>query len=735
MWRLENIGRYEGHHRSIRSVFNNSSAHPFLCSLFRYDILLGALISNLPLASLNDFAKSSLNKHTLKNLGDSRDLFRDFGTFVREGQFDAIIHFLDQQCFPQFGFTFDGSPTFANAEAVSINVCTKDYKLHDILVHVALFEGSLTGEELSLHLLHALEKKCKRSMSNARAAHCDRCAVNTKALRLIFDPKYAPVSRKPCNPHTLCKPGERFVCPEWDLFRSFLTLMFCHRGAKANVLFRKEFGESAKTGKGVRWHVKYEQAIQTLTIGLQPLLEKVVRVCVMKEYSKKSSLKLWLKATEDPVWLAKATIQLAAVADGGNKFVKWTYSLEGDDPLILTAYKAFAELDDIAMNGVSLRFIPVAAKEAMEILGKLLLTPEQKVKDCETSLQAAELCLETTEAEYKANRPQVQETRTGRKSGRKRRLAEDEDDSDLLEAEAANQIAMSTKRQCQLDLTAALAELEECKRSLPFQSEAEVIEYTLSSVIKPGIDYYKKHYLEEQGDLFKSKKAMEACRIFNPFELEKLPTATLELCADNLIYLDMPEISQDFIRLLKNEIPEAVKQAKQTFDWDTLKCEKGGFSYARRKLARTMRLKKIQALNALANESEPEEGNLDSSDEEELSEIEEGNAESEDEDEFAEENPTDTERSWKDDIGEMARRIWEWWKIRLNAKQFIYFGFALQHVGITKVSSAFIERVFSHMKTIVELCTSTQLEESLETRLMLRINGDFRDRVNVNGST
>jgi hypothetical protein len=46
--------------------------------------------------------------------------------------------------------------------------------------------------------------------------------------------------------------------------------MFCHRGAKANVLFKKEFGESAKTGKVVCCNVKYKQAIQTLTIRLQP---------------------------------------------------------------------------------------------------------------------------------------------------------------------------------------------------------------------------------------------------------------------------------------------------------------------------------------------------------------------------------------------------------------------------------------------------------------------------------
>jgi hypothetical protein len=84
--------------------------------------------------------------------------------------------------------------------------------------------------------------------------------------------------------------------------------------------------------------------------------------------------------------LAKATIQLAAVADGGNNFVKWTYFFEGDNPLILTAYKAFTEVDDIAMNGVTLNHIPKAAKEAMEILGKLIIAPEQKVKDCEDSL-------------------------------------------------------------------------------------------------------------------------------------------------------------------------------------------------------------------------------------------------------------------------------------------------------------------------------------------------------------
>jgi hypothetical protein len=72
-------------------------------------------------------------------------------------------------------------------------------------------------------------------------------------------------------------------------------------------------------------------------------------------------------------------------------------------------------------------------------------------------------------------------------------LVKDEDDSALLEAGAANQIDMSTTRQCQLDLTAALVELEACKRSLSFQSKAEVIEDTLSSVIEPGINYYKKH--------------------------------------------------------------------------------------------------------------------------------------------------------------------------------------------------------------------------------------------------
>jgi hypothetical protein len=85
-------------------------------------------------------------------------------------------------------------------------------------------------------------------------------------------------------------------------------------------------------------------------------------------------------------------------------------------------------------------------------------------------------------------------------------LAKNEDKSALLEVEAANQLSTSTTRKCQLDLTAALVELEECKRSLAFQSKAEFIKYALSSAIKPGIDCYKKHYLEEQGDLYKSKR-------------------------------------------------------------------------------------------------------------------------------------------------------------------------------------------------------------------------------------
>jgi hypothetical protein len=86
--------------------------------------------------------------------------------------------------------------------------------------------------------------------------------------------------------------------------------------------------------------------------------------------------------------------------------------------------------------------------------------------------------------------------------------------------------------------------------------------------------------------------------------------------------------------------------------------------------------------------------------------------------------PTPTRDSvkdkWRGDHIEKARRLWEWWRPRVA--HFPTWAIALRLVGLVQASSAFVERVFSQMKLIIETIGVSALEATLEARLMLRVN-------------
>ena len=64
--------------------------------------------------------------------------------------------------------------------------------------------------------------------------------------------------------------------------------------------------------------------------------------------------------------------------------------------------------------------------------------------------------------------------------------------------------------------------------------------------------------------------------------------------------------------------------------------------------------------------------------------------------------------------------MWEWWCAKCN--KLTYFFIAARLVALVPISSAAVERVFSQVKFIVETLGVSVLEETLETRLMERVN-------------
>ena len=64
--------------------------------------------------------------------------------------------------------------------------------------------------------------------------------------------------------------------------------------------------------------------------------------------------------------------------------------------------------------------------------------------------------------------------------------------------------------------------------------------------------------------------------------------------------------------------------------------------------------------------------------------------------------------------------MWEWW--RAHHHKLTYFSLAARLVALVQISSASVERVFSQVKFIVETIGLSVLEDTMEIRLMSRIN-------------
>ena len=77
-------------------------------------------------------------------------------------------------------------------------------------------------------------------------------------------------------------------------------------------------------------------------------------------------------------------------------------------------------------------------------------------------------------------------------------------------------------------------------------------------------------------------------------------------------------------------------------------------------------------------------------------------------------------KTWQDDRVEKARRVWEWW--RSKASKFHYFFTVARLVALVPVYSTSVKCVFSQVKFIVETVGELALEETLETRVMERVN-------------
>jgi hypothetical protein len=84
---------------------------------------------------------------------------------------------------------------------------------------------------------------------------------------------------------------------------------------------------------------------------------------------------------------------------------------------------------------------------------------------------------------------------------------------------------------------------------------------------------------------------------------------------------------------------------------------------------------------------------------------------------------------WKQDAGEYAQRIWQWWKPM--RKKFPIHGVAIRLIVLAQLSSCSVERVFSRLDKVREVTGDNLKEDIMEVRLMLQCNGDLDDMYNA----
>jgi hypothetical protein len=598
----------------------------------------------------------------------------------------------------------------------------------------------LTGVNIANNLLDVLIKDCDLDPADWRASMLDRAATNGKALNEIRTvTKYRPVN-VPCFSHTLCKPGEAFKAPEAEAVRKAYNKAVLFRG-KAADLMKEAFHETAKIAGGVRWWIQYEQVEQMDRFGIDKIMKEVIPICVQKKYSERSVAKLQLLATD--LSTPRIMVEFAAIAETGRPFCQATYILEGDDPLVLTAYIVLDQLDQVMEDGVKFERTTLVCKQAASMvlsLRKPLLDDMQSLKDSianierkinqlleksdtedaqgDTAEQHAEATATTasqkTTSRVRKQTPKAQAAATATQQQKKAQAAASQRPIDDSQSQPSALATARDKIKTTSDnLKKKQEELEELDKKLVQISEEDFLKHA-EEVVEPAFKKYKSLLQavsephQKVPDFMRAKRAFSACKLFDPlFLASDTSINALNALADELVNFGYPEFDEDFIKELKKEIPEAIKYATKAFNWDKVESSK---TYHERVLRRARQ----ERQRILYPEGEGAGGDTTA-----LVEV----------DPSLEEGHIHLYDSWKDDPGERARRIWEWWITWFTSNNtiFVKFSHALRLVVLAQASSAATERVFSQLQYIRNVCGDKLLEDVLNLRTLIRCNGGLLD--------
>ena len=231
---------------------------------------------------------------------------------------------------------FDGTTRLGEAFAVVVRFVSNK-QLKQRLIKFQMLTKSMTGEEIAREVISILQVVYGISAKQLLACMHDRASVNGCAMRTIkvVFPHTVDVG---CYSHTIDLVGEKFDTPILDEFIRLWISLFAH-SSLAKLEWRTKTGTSMKSYSATRWWSKWEVIHQVFLLfgDILPFLKET-------NASPATCSKL-LQLLSDKRKTEYLQLELAAVIDAGEPFVKATYQLEGDGALVFRCYEIYSTLE------------------------------------------------------------------------------------------------------------------------------------------------------------------------------------------------------------------------------------------------------------------------------------------------------------------------------------------------------------------------------------------------------
>lgn len=352
---------------------------PMEMRVWRLQVVQGFLAAGVPIAKIDPLRHLlESNNHRLT----TRSNLSQIVPVVLQEEIRLVKDELRQPGTPAEGpyqarelsLIFDGSTRLGEAIVIIARYVDDNWKVQQRLVRLEVVATSVTGEHLA-QVLHA--SLTDFTIHGPRLLGCTRdgASVNTAALeRLrIFFPQMFDII---CVSHTLDNVGAHFHTPTLDEFTQWWISLFSH-SSKAKLRWRELTGQAIRSFSETRWWSRWEVQNQLcVKFGeLQPFLD------ANQDLSPKTMDRL-RTIIENEDRRRDLQLELAAVVDVGQHFVRATYILEGDGPLIFSVYKKLQEV----LNACTVAHFPnvhaVAAKLVADDPELDVTNLEEQAREC-----------------------------------------------------------------------------------------------------------------------------------------------------------------------------------------------------------------------------------------------------------------------------------------------------------------------------------------------------------------